>query len=151
MGPVSDADRDIEVIEPADLHEVWEDVRASLVRVLKKSPARWLPEDIYTAIRANTATLYVVKENGCFIGCFVLQLRAEFDGPVVFCWIAEGKFLFEWALNHVKEIARGRGAKRIEFRSPRRGWTRYAQAVETIYEVPLWADQAVAVAAPPQR
>ena len=146
-----DADRDIVVIDPADLHSVWPDVRASLEKVLRKSPSRWLPEDVFTAIRSANATLYVVQENGCYIGCFVLQLRAEFDGPVVFCWIAEGKFLFEWALDHVKEIARGRGAKRIEFRSPRRGWTRYAQAVETIYEVPLWADQAaVAAERPPQ-
>ena len=144
-------DRDIEVIDPADLHEVWEDVRASLVRTLKKSPARWLPEDVYTALRANAATLYVVRENGCYLGCFVLQMRAEYDGPVVFCWIAEGRFLFQWALSRIQEIARGRGAKRIEFRSPRRGWTRYAQAVETIYEVPVWADQAAVVAALPQR
>lgn len=134
---MSDADRNIEVIPPDDLHEVWPDVRASLVRTLEKAPSRWLPEDVYTALRANTATLYIVREKGCYLGCFVLQLRAEFDGPIVFCWVAEGKFLFEWALEHVKEIAKGKGAKRIEFRSPRRGWKRYAREVETVYEVPV--------------
>ena len=130
-------DREIVAIDPADLHAVWPDVRQSIDRLLAKAPARWLPEDVYTAIRSNTATLYVVKESDCYCGCFVLQLRAEYDGPVVFCWIAEGKFLFEWALSHVKEIAKAKGAKRIEFRSPRRGWKRYAREVETVYEVPI--------------
>lgn len=143
MGPVSDADRDvmdreIVAIDPAELHSVWTDVRASLDKVKRRFPiANWLPEDIYMSLRSAAATLYVIKENGCYIGCFVLQLRAEFDGPVVFCWVAEGKFLAEWGLGQIKEIARGRGAKRIEFRSPRRGWIRYAKAVETIYEVPV--------------
>ena len=107
-------------INPADLHTVWPQVKIGVECVLRKTKEKFLPEDVYAAIKSGSAQLFMVQD-----GFTVLQnLRDQFTNePVLHIWIA-------YHSNHVdlsqefhinlQQIAHNIGAKQITFTSPRR-------------------------------
>ncbi len=99
----------------------------------KHSP-EWIPEDIYTALKANVATLLMADEAEGFL---ILQKQQRFYGPCVLVWVcyAPGELgLSAQVYPELERLAREVGATRLEMHG-RRGWTRDPFWVEreTIY------------------
>lgn len=64
-------------VSPAQLHEYWGLVQPELVRLHKRFPAEWIPEDIYADIRGGASYLYVVSQDATPCGFYVLQPRGR--------------------------------------------------------------------------
>ena len=123
-------------IQPQDLQSVWGYVKAGLVTIKQKTGEKWIPEDVYTAIKTGSAQLFTFPD-----GFTVLQsLKDEFTNePYLFIWaMFHGKHIdiTEEIHSNLRQIAHNIGAKRIVFVSPRR-WEKYSGAkVKSItYEI----------------
>jgi hypothetical protein len=125
-----------EYINPADLHKHWDFVRKGCEVVKVKTGENWLPEDVYTAIKTNSAQLFMFPDGFC-----VLQnIKDAYNNEnVLHLWIT-----FHATRNDIKEafhaelqkIAKSIGANKITFTSPRK-WDVYSGAkVKSInYEI----------------
>ena len=127
-----------EYINPADLHKVWFSIRQGLEVVLERTGEEYLPEDVYAAIKAGTAYLYVV-DNGFTV---LVNSKAPYTNePVLFIWIAyhaTDEDLADEFYAELKKMAKTIGASKITWNSPRR-WDRRAKAKLTAYcyELPV--------------
>lgn len=74
------------MIRPAELRKDWPWVKPLLEEVKAKGEHGWLPEDIYAAVSANRAAMYVSDEPE---GVIVVQLSPD-------SWTGE-QSLFVWA------------------------------------------------------
>ena len=117
----------INPVGPEQLHAVWPKVASGLWKILDLCPDRWIPEDIYFAVRAGKASLFVFEQ-----GFYVAEVISDpNDGT---------KFLNVWALytepdqaENVKHaiiqsldtLAAHAGCQALRFVSPRSGWGRY--------------------------
>ena len=72
-------------VPPAELHSVWSAVKAGLEDVKAKCPQPWIPEDVYSAIKAGISELHFDPE-----GFAVLTPSADpFSGErYLLIWIA---------------------------------------------------------------
>ena len=112
-------------VHPEELHKVWDLVSEGLKKVLRHSVSRWIPEDVYHAIRSGNSVLHMVYVDG-YCGFTVSTLVNAFDGKELHFWIvynASKVDIIEQFMPEVERIARNAGAKRITFWSPRR-WER---------------------------
>lgn len=64
------------------LREWWPFVRDGLVKTIAKTETRYLPEDVYAAILAGNAALYLIG----VVGFVVVQLRKDVDGQDLHIW-----------------------------------------------------------------
>jgi hypothetical protein len=117
-------------IYPNQLRNVWEFVKQGLEKVRAKGHDDWIVEDIYCDCFTQKAMLWIVSDdNNDDNGFMVLQ-------PM-------GKTLHVWAawlesnnpddvvagFNHIKEIAKQGGCKKVTFTSVRKGWERHARKI----------------------
>lgn len=119
-------------VHPDNLHSCWEFVEEGLQRIHDRARDRWLPEDVYSMLKANNAGLYLVNEREGFA---ILQPIRGWDGAELFvfaAYIVPGKDLMDEAFEEVKNIGRSMNAKRIKFQSKREGWKK--RAAELGYE-----------------
>lgn len=128
-----------DLISPASLRAVWDDVRAGLD---KMPPEDWIAEDVYHAIMSGQAALYVGRCDQQFAGFVVLQRHVADYSGVVSChiWLAfndGGQEAYDAALGLYRQVAKQMGASRITFCSPRSGWAKRYRPVSTTYEIPL--------------
>ena len=98
----------LRAIDPAQLHTIWPQVRAGLEAVKAKHNPDWIPEDIYTSLKANAATLLVADEADGFL---ILQRQQRFYGPCVLVWVcyAPGEMaqLASWNASPARWARRG--------------------------------------------
>lgn len=124
----------LEYIKPADLHTYWTLIRPGLEYVKSVADDGWIPEDVYSALKANTATLHIGQdEAGEYLGFVVLSLVPHWDGQEMNVWVAysavtDKQPILMWQ-EQIWQMARKAGAKRIVFSSPRKGWEKVAPAI----------------------
>ena len=120
-------------VPPSELHRYWESIKKGLVKVLHKSQADWIPEDVFCSLRNGTSTLHVFNT-----GFVVLTPKNDFGGVTLFVWVAFGKGdVFEEQMPEIRKIAANMGARRIRFESSRPGWAKRFKYVTTVYEEEL--------------
>jgi hypothetical protein len=125
----------LRAIDPAQLHTIWPQVRMGLDAVKAKHDPDWLPEDIYTSLKANAATLLVADEADGFL---ILQKQQRFYGACVLVWVcyAPGEMskFSRSVYGELERLAREVGAMRIEMHG-RKGWERdpFWTTRETVY------------------
>lgn len=112
------------IVEPTKVRDVWKLVKPGLEHILRKSPENWIPEDIYAALVANRANLWLAIENDRMVGFVVAYVQGE-DFHV---WCAYGFLsgnLKRW-FSELEDIARQQ-CTRITFDSWRPAWNRVAK------------------------
>lgn len=107
-------------VEPKDLHAVWDLVREDLERCLESESEDARIEDVYTALRVGGAQLYVGWVREQYVGCTVIQVRADqFSGrPILHLWLVYGPLRAAQGLPIIEQLARRVGANRITFAAP---------------------------------
>jgi hypothetical protein len=122
---LADLPRTLVYVHPGDIHAFWPYVAPRLVKVKQKTEARWIPEDVYAALKANAASLHIAEEGPNYVGFVVLQQRQDYDGKTLWVWVAysDGPDVVEKCEPELVAFAKNIGAKRLEFSSPRK-WER---------------------------
>jgi hypothetical protein len=91
--------------------------------VLEKTGDKWLPEDVYAAIKAGAAHFYEATNGSGFM---IVERQVIWGEPVCHCWIVnhrgEGGIAPYWP--EVMNIARQMGCHAITIESPRGGYDR---------------------------
>jgi hypothetical protein len=119
-------DRQLVYVPPVELQAYWGYVCPKLAIVAKRSRARWIPEDVYHAVKNGTATLHIGEIEGDYVGFVVLSPSLDFDGQSLTVWAVYNDSAIDVIAHFEAEIvsfARQMRAKRITFTSPR-GWGR---------------------------
>lgn len=112
-------------VPPNDLQAYWGYVKPRLETVRKRSKGRWLPEDVYTALKAQTAFLHIGEVEDEYVGFVVLSPSGDYDGATLTVWVLyseEKHDVIELYEPEIVRFARQIKAKRLVFTSPRRGW-----------------------------
>ncbi len=121
-------------VKPDELHSVWAFVKAGLEVVRNRCFERWIPEDVYTALKQGGSQLFVA-EDGFIV---VTPQKDQFSGEqILFIWAAYGTnaLVYEEGEKLITQLAKQIGAKRIQMESPRRGWERRGfDPVKIVYE-----------------
>ena len=120
----------------------WGWVQNGLQAIIERTHERWMPLDVWTALRSNNAFLHTIDKDGDDAGFVVLRQEIDPDGPALFiwcCWVEPGSLADCHAelITALDEVAARIGAKRIRFESTRDGWRgfdQYFDAVFTAYE-----------------
>ena len=114
-------------IYPNQLRDVWEFVKHGLEKVRAKGHDDWIVEDIYCDCFTQRSMLFVVDNDGLDYGFMVLQPI----GKTMHIWAAyldsHNEKDLNLGLNHIKEIAKQGGCKKVTFTSVRKGWERHAK------------------------
>ena len=117
------------------LHSVWGRVRPGLERVALKGKERYLPEDVFFALRSGRAVLHFAHDGERYAGFMVLEVYEEpfTHENVIGVWALhaegqEGNFadalpFRDEAIAYIDSIARSLGIKRVKM-SGRKGWTK---------------------------
>lgn len=114
--------RELEHINPADIHSVWDWVSEGLKEVAKHG-ATWRNEDVYHAIKSGASLLLVAEGESGFV---VLTPQQDYDGLQLFVWACYARMdedPIAAYLPGLREIAQSYRAKRIVFGSLRK-WER---------------------------
>lgn len=125
------------------LRESWEFVRDGLERIIAKTSDDWIPEDVYSEIRAGSSALFLIYSAEDRVGFIVMQAWPSYhNGARLFVralWVEPGALrehqqqIEDW----LRDGARKFGATAIRMNSPRRwdaaGWT----LKQYIYELPV--------------
>lgn len=116
-----------------DIRGEWPRIKASLEAVQAKSPEDWIVEDVYHALKSQTAFAYLSDA-----GLMILQrLFTEYTRqPYLHVWIAHGEITDE-GFDFLRNQAKHAGCTRITFGSTRLGWAKRFPLVSATYEVPL--------------
>ena len=85
----------------------------------------WCPEDVYVFLISGQATLYIATEG--WKGFAILQLLPNYSQKRLHCWIVQTSDDPALYVKDVEDIARGAGASKITFDSPRKGWAKRAE------------------------
>jgi hypothetical protein len=115
-------------IYPNQIREFWDFVKQGLEKVRAKGHNDWIAEDIYCDCFTQKAMLWIVSnDNNDDYGFMVLQP----NGKTLHVWAAWLDSInpndFIDGFNHIKEIARQGGCKKVTFTSVRKGWERHAK------------------------
>jgi len=137
---------DLELINPSDLHCVWESVREGLLKSASYSQGQWIPEDAYHTIKSNQASLYLWMVEGRIAGHIILQKKPANYGHCLHIWTlyVEPEFgpLIDDNMSQIDDLGRRLQCSRITFWSPRKAWDKRAERLGfhpamTIYEKDL--------------
>lgn len=114
-------------IAPDEVPRLWDWVREGLMYVLAKGKEKWLPEDVYMALRTGAAVLYAIEKEAEDLGFLVLQRLTEPDGVTLFVWAGWTQPMAllrnrDDVAEALDALARSAGAKRIRHHSARDGW-----------------------------
>ncbi len=116
-------------ISPLRLHDIWETVEADLDVCRKQDQDEVWMEDIYHALKAGYATLYVGYMGEEYAGALVLMQKNDpWSGePSVHIWFVAnhaGHDILKEGQLQVEQIARKIGASKITLRAKRRAMER---------------------------
>lgn len=116
-------------IYPAQLRDIWEFIKHGLEKVRAKGHDDWIVEDIYCDCFTQKSMMFVVDNDGLDCGFMVLQPT----GKTMHVWAAwldsNNPEDFIAGFNHIKEIAKQGGCKKVTFTSVRKGWERHARKI----------------------
>ena len=136
----------IEVIDPCHIQRWWPLVRAGLVTIVEKTKPDWIPEDVYRALRNQTAALWLGYFGTMYVGFAVVnEQQNPFNGDrtlMVWCTYMRVSGYLDSFLRKVLSDAQESGFDVVTFQSPRRGWLRRLFSFgfkprDTIYECRL--------------
>ena len=127
----------LEPVQPHNLRDVWEFVRAGLVKTIAKTKDDWLPEDVYMELKSGVSHLYMIYENdendAELIGFVIFQRWDKYHaGPRLFVralWAKPGKLrpVHDAFYAEMDDLSLKAGARVQRMASPRRwyadGWT----------------------------
>ena len=116
-------------VDAIEIRGMWPSVRTGLEVIQRRTQPDWIPEDIYCALRNNTAFLYAKWP--AFV---VIQVLLAASGRTeLFIWAAFG--VGELDENHegVEDIARDLDCQSITFFSPRKGWAKNKLGYEEVH------------------
>ena len=105
-----------------ELRNWWSLIRPGLDKVKSKSPENWIVEDVYTDCFNQKSMLWVLHENGQFVGFFILEPQ----GNTMHVWVAwtleNNEQVVKNGLKYIKELCSQGGMKYLSFSSHRKGW-----------------------------
>lgn len=131
-------------IHPDNLRWYWDEIRPMLLRVKAKVSERWLPEDVYAAIKNGSAHLYAVLDDYQGVQAIVIYKRErDWDGFVLRVWIACNKQPDRNTIDYLEQshrIARSSGCKRIVWDSSRKGYVKIFPNTKISYRYELEVD-----------
>ena len=110
-------------VQPSELHGYWGYVQPRLEIVARKSKARWIPEDIYHAVRSGASTLHIGEVGDIYVGFVVLTPSVDFDAQTLTVWALyseKNHDVIELYDAEIVRFARKIKAKRLRFTSPRK-------------------------------
>jgi len=117
-------------VMPSELHSCWAWIRKGLEKVPHADD--WLPEDVYAALRNDTAMLFVTDTDDGFV---VINIINGYDGgKQMHVWIAynEGSILYEES-DKLDALARGFGCNSMTFFTNRKGWAKNRLGYEEVH------------------
>ena len=118
----------VEAIPLEDIKAAYSNIEKDLHCVSTKLNAEWIPADIYAALRAGSAELFVMYKNDYYVGFGVLTLVDNFDGEKsLFIWVAYANpeyNVIEEGFKFLDRLSEDLNVTGIEFNSTRSGWTR---------------------------
>lgn len=127
MGPNTTFRRSyLDAVLVEQLQSAWKIVLPGLLKVQKHSVSHWIPEDVYAALRTGHSTLHLAYVGEEYAGFVVLTPTTTWDGKVLHIWCAygvNGCDVVNVFIGEIEKMARGYGAKRVTFQSPRK-WDR---------------------------
>jgi hypothetical protein len=112
-------------VHPNDLHKVWGWVSDGIWEVIELCKERFRPEDIYCALKRNSAWLYVFPP-----GFIVLEILTDPNNGerALNAWVMHFKGQLDAnrkdVVDFLDDTARKNGCTTIRFGSPR-GWGRF--------------------------
>jgi hypothetical protein len=119
-----------QIVAPGELAAVWPSIRDEVAEIATHAPDGWIPEQVFTALALNQASLHLGYIDKRLVGWMVVRVLDEYDGRRLHVWLmyASNKTcdLFETFGDEFDALARSVGAKRITFSTTRRGWERTA-------------------------
>ncbi len=127
-------------LDPLQVYNSWDWIRAGLDKTIKRTGAHFRPEDAYVRLRNGTAWLYLVSADAEEFGFVILTQEHDPDGMVLFIWClwCEPGSLYPHKhkfYEELDELAHKAGAKRIRWQSPRDyRHEKYSKQVAHIYE-----------------
>lgn len=113
-----------------DLRQLWPLIVEQIRDVKAQCNELWLVEDVWAALLAQRATLYVGVKDEARVGFLISEVQwdAFATRPVLNIWIAVGPTLFAEhgaeVIDFMKATAREQGAIKVRMSSPRKGWGR---------------------------
>ena len=112
---------------------VWQWVRKGLDDIRERCAESWTTGDVYNALMAGQAVLYIAGQEDGFMVC---RKQVDSVGPILFVWALWGDMQDEQDKHFAfaDELARSIGADRIRMESPRKGWARYFKVKTMVYE-----------------
>lgn len=124
----------IQVVE--DWRPLWPWVEEGLRDLCARLRPTWVPADVYAELKAGLASLVTIADDAGFM---VVKRLQDYDGQVLFVWALWGPGelapLQDAAQAELSALAKKAGCKRIQMRSPRKGWARVGWTErETVYE-----------------
>lgn len=130
------SDRELIIVQPHDLRDVWPAIREEL---LSMSPADGvIPEEVYMACAQGSAALCMLHVDGRRVGWMVLRHLTR-DFHIWLLWAQNGYDVMAVFRADLMAMARAAGASVLTFGSSRRGWERVAgfhgfKVRSTVYE-----------------
>lgn len=106
-----------------EIKDYWPEIKGGLDNLLLKAPDLWIPEDVYTELMLNKASLYIAGDDE-LLGFTILNTTIQYNILMLNIWIAVSFSEPEntlFATDEVKNIAESIGAKYITFSSNRKG------------------------------
>lgn len=96
-----------------NIREAWARIRGPLTDMVRKTHARWMPEDVFCLCSEGKASLYLDPDTGAF---FVLQILQEMGQSVLFIYAGwtPPDVPVENYWPQVSELARQVGAEEIK-------------------------------------
>lgn len=113
-------------VPPNDLYRYWDIVRPGLIDCSQYTYDKWMPEDVYNALKTNVATLHIAQDEKGLEGFVVLMPINGFRGTRLLVWAIKSfrpcKTPYEKYFPEIVELARKINAVGICFDTHRRGW-----------------------------
>lgn len=118
---MSSIDRELEVraVTPEDFKENWHWIRPVLDKIAVNQKTRFLAEDIYAAVTAETATA-VLPVDGTRHFAIIRELR-DAEGTFIWFWVVYATPGISWAgyFRNFMDLLKARGFFRVQFESAR--------------------------------
>jgi len=125
-------------INPEDLGDYWDLITPGL-KAVNKYGDHWRIEDVYVSLKLANSNLHIGYINREYIGFIITTPEKSYDGANLHIWAlySEGGQLEE-GMPQIEEWAKTMNAKRITFKSPRKGWAKIGEKLGFKPTMVIW-------------
>lgn len=125
----NDPKLELRFVAPSSLHLFWEQCEPLIIECLAHETDNVWKEDIYAAIKAGSAQLFIGVVNEHFVGMTVLQRwQCQYSGDqVLHIWMVNGSNFMETGMPLIEKMAKDAGVAKIRFRASREAYGRLTQ------------------------